>query len=94
VQSIRLIERSSFHNANRVITLATLGCLALILAACAAPQEVVQEEKEYVWPGPPAQPVMRWESQFRSEKEFVSDEKKSSWKDVLLGDEEEEEGYV
>jgi DNA-binding beta-propeller fold protein YncE len=90
-----LTERSAFQKFSGTLSVAALSSLMLLLAACAAaPQQVVQEEKDYVWPGPPAQPVMRWERQFRTEKEFTSEEKSSGWKDVLLGEEDEDERYV
>jgi DNA-binding beta-propeller fold protein YncE len=96
VNSTRLTERSLFQNFSGTLSVAALGSLMLLLAACAAaPQQVVQEEKEYVWPGPPLQPVIRWEREFRTEKEFSTEaNKNSSWKDALLGEEEEDSRFV
>jgi len=96
VNSARLKEESTARVLADGMLTAALGCLLMLLSGCAAaPQQVVQEEeKDYVWPGPPAQPVMRWERQFRTEKEFEAEEKSSGWKDILLGEEDEDERYV
>jgi sugar lactone lactonase YvrE len=74
----------------------TGGVMILVAACAAAPQQVAQEEpaKDYVWPGPPAQPVIRYEREFRTEKEFSAEEESSGWKDILLGKEEEDARFV
>ena len=96
MKNTRLNEGSIAQGLTGAILTAALGSLMLLFSACAtAPQEVAQEEeREYVWPGSPAQPVIRWEREFRTEKEFAVEDKKSSWKDALLGEQEEDERYV
>ena len=47
------------------------------------------EVKEYVWPASPSEPVIKYAREFRSDKMFKV-KKKSRWKDVLLGEENEQ----
>lgn len=49
----------------------------------------VEEVKEMVWPPPPSEPVIRYEREFRSELDLQKKKKKSSWKDALLGKEDD-----
>jgi DNA-binding beta-propeller fold protein YncE len=65
--------------------------LALLLAGCAgAPQrpETSNEEKALVWPAAPSQAVIEYVSEFNSERVFEN-QSKSSWKDSLLGEDEQ-----
>ena len=90
--------QANMHFFPGALLAAAMGALVLLLSACAAApqqQQVVQEEKEYVWPAPPLQPVIKWEREFRTEKEFSSAaDEKSSWKDALLGEEEQDVRFV
>ncbi len=85
---------------NRVLTssirmLCLLGIASIMLIATddataksKKKEKKQQEAKEYIWPAPPSEPVIKFEREFNSEKALVP-VKKSRWKDALLGKEDE-----
>lgn len=60
----------------------------IAMAKSKSKKETPEEVKEYVWPAPPAEAVIKFTREFRSDKAFKI-KKKSRWKDVLLGEEDE-----
>jgi DNA-binding beta-propeller fold protein YncE len=66
----------------------TVSVIAALAGCAAAPKEIeVQVDQPLVWPAPPSEPVIRYLREFSSEKEFA-DQKKSNWKDALLGEDD------
>ncbi|MDH3476566.1 MAG: 6-bladed beta-propeller [Rhodospirillales bacterium] len=69
-----------------------LSGLALALAACAAPQkaEAPEEPIEFVWPMPPDKPRIKFIRSLSTERD-VGIVKETSFADILLGKEDEDE---
>jgi DNA-binding beta-propeller fold protein YncE len=88
-----LSSRRSFQSSTLLTCLFITASIMLMVSADATAKskkkEVEKEEvKEYVWPAPPSEPVIKYEREIRSEQVFDK-VKKSGWKDALLGKEEE-----
>jgi DNA-binding beta-propeller fold protein YncE len=94
LQFARHSFKRTFHSAIQLTCLLGLACIMLILpddamaASKKSKKDKKEEVKEYVWPAPPSDPVIKFVREFNSKKVFET-KKKSSWKDKLLGKEDE-----
>ena len=95
IQLARHSFRWALLSSARLMCLMGIAGILLIssdyaMAKSKAKKDQQEEVKEYVWPAPPSEPVIRFAREFRSEQVFKKAKKKSRWKDALLGEEDEQ----
>jgi hypothetical protein len=72
-----------------IMALILMGLLVACATAPAKKPAGQETVAELVWPAPPGEPVIRYVQEHRSDKPFKAS-KKMSWKDAVLGAEDED----